>query len=51
MYDTAKEALSAELDAIRDAGLYKNERIIVSDQAGNSRVDTGAEVLIFCANH
>jgi glycine C-acetyltransferase len=51
MYDTAKEALSAELDAIREAGLYKNERIIVSDQAANIRVDTGAEVLNFCANN
>ena len=51
MYGNVKDALTTELNAIRDAGLYKNERIIVSDQAANIQVDTGAEVLNFCANN
>jgi glycine C-acetyltransferase len=51
MYGTVKDALTAELEAIREAGLYKDERIIVSDQAANIRVDSGAEVLNFCANN
>jgi glycine C-acetyltransferase len=51
MYGTVKGALTAELEAIREAGLYKDERIIVSDQAANIRVDSGAEVLNFCANN
>lgn len=51
MYGNIKETLNAELEAIREAGLYKNERVIVSDQAANITVDTGAEVLNFCANN
>lgn len=51
MYGTAKDALSSELASIREAGLYKDERIIVSDQAANITVDTGDEVLNFCANN
>lgn len=51
MYGNVKETLNAELEAIREAGLYKNERVIVSDQAANITVDTGAEVLNFCANN
>jgi len=51
MYGTVKDALTEELGAIREAGLYKDERIIVSDQAANIQVDSGAEVLNFCANN
>ena len=51
MYGAAKEALSSELASIREAGLYKDERVIVSDQAANIQVDSGAEVLNFCANN
>lgn len=51
MYGTAKDALSSELASIREAGLYKDERIIVSDQAANITVDSGDEVLNFCANN
>ena len=42
MYGTVKDALTEELGAIREAGLYKDERIIVSDQAANIQVDSGA---------
>ena len=51
MFEGAKDQLSQELDAIRDAGLYKDERIITSDQAARIRVSTGESVLNFCANN
>lgn len=51
MYGTAKDQLSSELASIREAGLYKDERVIVSDQSANIQVDSGAEVLNFCANN
>jgi len=51
MFGTAKTALAEELNQIRQAGLYKSERIIVSDQAANIKVDSGEEVLNFCANN
>lgn len=46
-----REQLQAELTAIRDAGTYKEERVIVSPQAADIRVSGGAEVLNFCANN
>jgi glycine C-acetyltransferase len=46
-----REQLREELQAIRDAGTYKAERIIVTPQAADIRVDSGAEVLNFCANN
>jgi glycine C-acetyltransferase len=51
MYSTVKDILTAEIDAIRAAGLYKSERIIISSQAATIQVDSGAEVLNFCANN
>ncbi|MDR2585809.1 MAG: glycine C-acetyltransferase, partial [Prevotellaceae bacterium] len=43
--------LSQELQAIQDAGLFKNERIITSAQQANIKINTGEEVLNFCANN
>lgn len=51
MYDTFKTYLSSELAAIESAGLYKNERIIVSPQGTAIQVADGKEVLNFCANN
>ncbi len=52
MYGEQTEtALSGELDAMREAGTFKTERIIVSPQSANIRVDSGNEVLNFCANN
>ena len=51
MYGKVGEQLNGELDAIREAGTFKRERIIVSPQAADIRVDSGAEVLNFCANN
>jgi len=46
-----KEFLSQELTGIREAGLYKDERVITSPQRANITVGEGAEVLNFCANN
>jgi len=51
MYTTIKDHLRNELDAIKSAGLYKNERIITSSQGAEIRLDDGKEVLNFCANN
>lgn len=51
MYGKMKEHLSAELKAIEEAGLYKQERIITSPQKADITVAGGKEVLNFCANN
>lgn len=51
MYKTLKPALEKELAAIKEAGLYKEERIIVTPQAADIKVSTGQEVINFCANN
>ena len=51
MYGKIKDHLKSELENIRSAGLFKNERIITSPQGAKIRLDTGQEVLNFCANN
>ncbi len=51
MHNTVDTAIQEELDTIRDAGLYKKERIIVSQQAAEIKTNQGIEVLNFCANN
>jgi glycine C-acetyltransferase len=51
MYGKVGESLREELDAIRAAGTFKQERILVSPQAADVRVADGREVLNFCANN
>jgi glycine C-acetyltransferase len=51
MYRNFKEHLDIVLNEIREAGLYKNERIIVSPQGAEITLDTGQKVLNFCANN
>jgi glycine C-acetyltransferase len=51
MYQNFKLYLQTELTNIHEAGLYKNERIIVSPQGAVIRVADGKEVLNFCANN
>jgi glycine C-acetyltransferase len=51
MYGNIKEHLRKELAGIREAGLYKEERIITSPQGGEITVSTGKPVLNFCANN
>lgn len=51
MYGKIKEHLANELKSIEEAGLYKKERIITSPQQAKITVNTGQEVLNFCANN
>jgi glycine C-acetyltransferase len=51
MYDTLKPYLQQELAAIREAGLYKRERIIASPQGVEITLQDGSQVLNFCANN
>jgi glycine C-acetyltransferase len=51
MYGKIKDHLQKELADIREAGLYKEERIINSPQEAEITLNSGAEVLNFCANN
>ena len=50
MYGKMKEHLQQTIAEIREAGLYKEERLIESPQKANIQVK-GQEVLNFCANN
>lgn len=50
-YTKFQKFLQDELAEIQSAGLYKNERIITSPQTASIRINTGKEVLNFCANN
>ena len=51
MYGKIKEHLQQEIQDIKDAGLYKTERIITSSQDAVIKITTGEEVINFCANN
>ncbi len=51
MYTKMKKHLQTELKAIEEAGLYKNERIIITPQRAEIKVQSGQQVLNFCANN
>ena len=51
MYDTLKPKLEAELSSIREAGLFKTERIITTPQGADIKTADGKEVINFCANN
>ena len=52
MYSNFKEHLAKELQDIRDAGLYKEERVIVTPQSADIAVEgRKGDVLNFCANN
>jgi glycine C-acetyltransferase len=50
MYGKARELINGVLDEIQQAGLYKEERILLSPQGAAILVQAG-EVLNFCANN
>ena len=50
MHGEIRQRLQAELDGIREAGLWKGERIVAGPQGAHVPVD-GREVLNFCANN
>jgi glycine C-acetyltransferase len=51
MYGKIKEFLQEELETIKEAGLYKSERIITTSQDAVIKIATGEEVINFCANN
>ncbi len=51
MYKNFQEHLQKELQDIKEAGLYKEERIITSPQDAEISVSTGEKVLNFCMNN
>ena len=51
MYGQIKTDLQQQLKDIREAGLYKDERIILGPQGAQIKVKTGQDVLNFCANN
>ncbi len=51
MYGKIKEHLQTELANIREAGLFKEERIIASPQEAEITLTSGQKVLNFCANN
>lgn len=48
---TLKPFLEKELASIREAGLYKKERIIISPQGADITIQGGKQVVNFCANN
>lgn len=51
MDSATRTRLESELSSIREQGLYKTERIIMTPQSARIRTDDGREVLNFCANN
>ncbi|MFB9270543.1 MULTISPECIES: glycine C-acetyltransferase [Flavobacteriaceae] len=51
MYGKIQQHLQKELQEIKEAGLYKSERIITSSQDAVIKLNTGKEVINFCANN
>ena len=51
MYKTLQPVLKNELEEIEKAGLYKRERIIISPQGADIKIQGGQEVINFCANN
>ena len=51
MYGKIQQHLQKELQDIKEAGLYKSERIITSSQDAVIKLNTGKEVINFCANN
>ncbi|MCB9188639.1 MAG: glycine C-acetyltransferase [Flavobacteriales bacterium] len=51
MYGKLKDELAAELEQIKNDGLYKSERIITTPMGAEVKVSTGEEVIIMCANN
>jgi glycine C-acetyltransferase len=51
MYSGYQKHLTSHLNEIKEAGLYKNERIIISPQGAEIELNSGEKVLNFCANN
>ena len=51
MYNKTKAVITEILDGIREAGLWKNERVITTEQSGKIDTTETTGVLNFCANN
>ena len=51
MYGKFQEHLASQIISIRESGLYKEERVIASQQGAVIKLSSGKEVLNFCANN
>ena len=51
MYKKLQPVLQKEIENIREAGLFKKERIITTPQGAAIRTNDGKEVINFCANN
>ncbi len=51
MYGEFQKHLQTILNDIREAGLYKNERVIITPQSSAIQVEGGKDVINFCANN
>ncbi len=51
MFNNVRQPLQQEIQEIKDAGLYKKERVIVTPQGPEIQTDQGGKVLNFCANN
>ena len=51
MFATATDVFQSTLDEIRQSGLYKEERILISPQNAAISIQGGQEVINFCANN
>src|SRR4030043_802731 len=51
MYTAFKDHLANQLKEIEEAGLYKNQQVNISPQGAEIELDTGEQVLNFCANN
>jgi len=51
MFNEVRQALQAEIKEIKEAGLYKEERIITTPQAADIEAKPGGDVINFCANN
>ena len=50
-FKSAKKSLAQDLEEIKEAGLWKNERIIASEQKNDITLADGSEVVNMCANN
>ncbi len=51
MFKKVEPALQSEIKEIKEAGLYKEERIITTPQAAHIKTNDDKEVINFCANN
>ena len=51
MYSDFQKHLLTTLQEIKEAGLYKNERVIITPQSSGIKVEGGQDVINFCANN